>query len=246
MIAALGMYPFAHLRDAYDALWVAVRAQLADGPDSLDIDIDIHDSWLRDDLLLGQTCGWPLVARLTGTVEVVGAFDVAVPFAREGTYRSVLVASKPLGVAEWRADPSTVCAVNGMESLSGWISLQWAWGGVPPRLLETGAHVESVRAVAEGRAHLAAIDGVSWEFITESQPALAGRVNIVGHGPVIGTLPLVTSKANAHRVGELRAGLAAAVEDPLLAPALARLRIRGFVPCGLEAYSALPALLPAG
>lgn len=240
------MYPFAHLRDDYDALWAGVRSRLADGPVALDHDVDLHDSWLRDDLLLGQTCGWPLVARLASTVEVVGAFDMAVPFAREGTYRSVLVASKPLGVAAWRDDPATICAVNGMESLSGWISLQWAWGGVPPRLLETGAHVESVRAIAEGRAHLAAIDGVTWEHVAWSLPALAGRVHVVGHGPVIGTLPLVTSKANAHRVEELRAALSAVVADPALAPVLARLRIRGFVPCGLEAYSSLPELLPAG
>lgn len=244
MIAVLGMYPFAHLRDGYDALWAAVRARLGDGPDVLDHEVDLHDSWLRDDLLLGQTCGWPLVTKLDGRVEVVGRFDMAVPFARGGDYRTVLVAAKPLGVDEWRRDPATICAVNGPDSLSGWVSLQWAWAGEPPNVLETGAHVESLRAVAEGRAQLASIDAVSFEHLCAVDPGVAGRVHVVGHGPMVPTLPLITAPAFAERVGALRAALAGAVADPALADQLRVLRIRGFVPCGAEAYAGLAALLP--
>lgn len=244
MFAALGMYPFPHLRDDYRTLWSAVASRVVGAPAELDETIDVHESWRRSDLLLGQTCGWPLVTVLRDSVEVVGRFDVDVPFARDGRYRTVLIASKPIGVAEWRQNPSTRCAVNGRDSLSGWVSLQWAWGGEPGDVIETGTHLASVRAVAEGRAHLASIDALSFEHLTVGERALVSRVHVIGHGPMVPTLPLITSSALADRVPELRDALLAATADPSLGPVLQRLRIRGFVPCGADAYADLPALLP--
>lgn len=244
MIARLGMYPFAHLGDAYDTFWRVVRRHLGDGPETLDHDLDLHESWSRPDLLLAQTCGWPLVTQLGDRVEVVGAFDVRAPFAAGGRYRTVLVASKPRSVEEWKADPETVVAINGTDSLSGWVSLQWAWGEVPPQVHATGGHVMSMRAVAAGEAHLASIDALSYEFFVESEPAVAARVHVVGHGPMVGSLPLVMSRELAPRRDDMRAALAAAVVDAEAAEACARLRINGFVPCGPEAYADLPALLP--
>ena len=246
MIAHLGMYPFAHLRDAYDRLWDAVRGRLGGAPDRLDRDIDLQTAWRHPDLLLGQTCGWPLVRDLAEQVEVVGAFDVDVPFAAGGRYRSVLVASKPLGIDEWKADPAAVVAQNGPDSLSGWISLQWAWGGVPPNVLVSGGHALSVKAVAEGRANVASIDAMSFQFITESEPAVGGRVNVIGHGPLVPSLPLVMSKQLASRRNEVRAALAQVVADPAMASTCATLRIRGFVPFEFEDYAPLVGLLPAG
>ena len=76
--AALGMYPLAHLRDAYDRLWSSMRSRLDvdDAPASLSWDADVHASWRDPGLVLGQTCGWPLVTQLDGAVAVVGSFDV--------------------------------------------------------------------------------------------------------------------------------------------------------------------------
>lgn len=238
-IAVLAMYPFAHVRDAYDRLWESLARRIDGAPPVLDHEIDVHDSWLRDDLLFGQTCGWPLVARLGDRLAVIGAFDHAVGFASGGRYRSVLVASKPRGVGEWRGDPSCVVAVNSEESLSGWVSLCWAWGGPPPRVLVTGSHRESVRAVADGRAQLASIDAMSLEFVAEAEPVVASRVHIVGHGPLVPSLPLVTSVAYAQRVPELREAVTAAMTDPTLDRVRSRLRIRGFVPFGIDDYEPL-------
>ncbi len=242
--ASLSMYPFAHLRDRYDELWSAVRAHLRDAPATLDHDLDLRESWHRRDLLLGQTCGWPLITELRDVVTVIGAFDVSVPFAADGRYRSVVVASKPWGVDAWRADPATSVAVNGLDSLSGWISLCHVWGGRPVSPLVTGAHVESMRAVAEGRAQLASIDALSFEFLSEIEPMTAGRLHVIGHGPLVPTLPLVMAAELAHRRDEVRAALVAAVADPATARARAALRIRGFVPLGLEDYLPLAALAP--
>ncbi len=242
--ASLSMYPFAHLRDGYDELWTAVRAQITDAPAALDRELDLRESWHRPDLLLGQTCGWPLITELRDVVEVIGAFDVSVSFATAGRYRSVLVASKPWSIAAWRADPTAIVAVNGLDSLSGWISLCHVWGGRPTSLLMTGTHVESMRAVAEGRAQVASIDALSFEFLSEIEPMTAGRLHVVGHGPVVPTLPLVMAVDLAHRRDEVRAALVAAVADPATARAREVLRIRGFVPLALEDYEPLAALAP--
>ena len=238
------MYPFPHLRAAQESLWSCVSNRLADAPAALDFDTELCAAWHRPDLLVGQTCGWPLVTELDDVVDVIGTFDVTVPFAAGGRYRSVLVASKPLGIEAWRRNPDTIIARNDRQSLSGWVSFCNSWGSVPERVLDTGAHLESMRAVADGRANIAAIDAVSFEFVTELEPVLSARVHIIGHGPVIPCLPLVVSKSLAHRCDELRMALAAAVADPAAADACARLRIRGFVPFDRADYEYVRGLWP--
>jgi ABC-type phosphate/phosphonate transport system substrate-binding protein len=245
VIAQLGMYPFAHLCDEYDRLWSAVRRHLGDAPDQLDRDAELHAGWTLPDLLVGQTCGWPLVTRLSDTVEVIGAFDVGVPFAVGGRYRSVLIASKPIGIDVWKSDPATMVARNSTDSLSGWISMQWAWGAEPTNVLATGAHLGSMRAVASGDAHVASIDAVTFELVCEVEPSIAGRVHVIGHGPSVPSLPLVMAKGLAGRRDEVRAAFAAVVADPSMSATCAALRIRGFVPFGFADYGPLMGLLPA-
>lgn len=242
------MYPFAHVRDAQNALWAGIRRNLADvvdAPEHLDFDTELLVAWHRSDLLLGQTCGWPLVTEMDGVVDVVGTFAVDVPFASaDGSYRSVLVARKPISLADWKATPDVHVARNNSDSLSGWVSLCAAWGGVPSRVTETGAHLESVRAVAAGRVDLAMIDAVSLQFVAEQEPFVAGRVHIIGHGPTIPCLPLVMAKGLASHRDGVRAALTAAMLDPSLAAARSRLRISGFVPLDAAAYEPVLALMP--
>jgi ABC-type phosphate/phosphonate transport system substrate-binding protein len=243
VIASLAMYPFADLRAAYDQLWSAVRSHLGDAPEGLDWDTDLHTAWHSPELLVGQTCGWPLVTALTD-VAVVGAFDVHAPFARDGRYRSVLIGDRPDSPSALLARPGAVAAVNDWESLSGWISLCAGLGRTPSDTLLTGSHAESLRAVAEGRAQVASIDSLSFEFMAASAPGIAGRVHIVGHGPLVPSLPLVMSAALAARRDELRAAFESAVGRPDLADVRARLRIRGFVPFERSDYEPLSALAP--
>lgn len=238
------MYPFPHLRGAWEQWWEAVRREVPDAPPLTD-DVDLHESWRRPDLFLGHTCGWPLVTELGDDVAVVGAFDLAVPFAAGGRYRTAVVASKPRGLDAWRADPSTRYVANNVESLSGWVSLQVALGATP-EVRFTGAHLESLRALARGEADVASIDSLTLEYAAESEPYTVGSVHVVGHGPLVPVTPLVTSRANAALVPVLRAAIAATMADPALRTVLSRLRIRGFVPFEYADYAPLTALLPAG
>jgi ABC-type phosphate/phosphonate transport system substrate-binding protein len=156
----------------------------------------------------------------------------------------VIIGREATTVAALRSRGDAVAAINGSDSLSGWISLQSVWGGVPAAVRETGAHLESVRAVAAGAADIASIDAVSWDHFGRIEPALVAGLHVIGEGPRVPCLPLVTGWQHEQEVASLRAAFAAAVADPSAAEACATLRIRGFLPLDLADYLPLRTLLP--
>ena len=238
MVASLAMYSFAPLRPAVESLWGSVVRHLGWGPSGLEWDVLPPDVWRHSDLFIAQTCGWPLVTQLADEVAVVGTFDYDVPGSSGGRYQSVLISREAVSFGLLRDRSGVVAARNAADSLSGGVSLEWAWGGVPPSIVETGAHAESVRAVAAGRADVASIDAVTWALLGEVEPDLISQLSVVGSGPLVPCLPLVVPLRYAAHVGELRAGFTAAVADS----AFAQLRIRGFVPLDLDDYLPLLSL----
>jgi ABC-type phosphate/phosphonate transport system substrate-binding protein len=235
-IASLAMYPFAHLRSANDQFWDSVRSRLPFATPALEWELDPLAARRRDDLLLGQTCGWPLVTELAPTVRVIGTFDFDVDGAIDGTYRSVLVTGTGDSLDAVLRRPDLVVAANAADSLSGWISLNSvaiANDVLLDRIEWTGAHALSVEALREGRAHLAAIDAVTWAHLGGTDTGLT----VIGHGPRIPCLPLVTSGSTTDvTVDQLRAALAATVQDPELASACVTLKIREFLVRDLADY----------
>ena len=198
-----------------------------------------------DDLLLGQTCGWPLVADLAGKVRLVGTFDCDVDGAIDGTYCSLLVSNRNETVADILRRPGLRVVANSADSLSGWISLlsvgQCSRGEARRRRVVTGAHAVSVVALRERRADLAAIDSVTWTHLDHT------GLSVVGQGPRIPCLPLVTAGSSSDTVvAELRRALAATVSDPEMTSSLAALRIRGFLDRELDAYEGVLALAQVG
>ncbi|MGZ4766104.1 MAG: phosphate/phosphite/phosphonate ABC transporter substrate-binding protein [Ilumatobacteraceae bacterium] len=243
-IASLAMYPFPHLQPAYNRLWQAVGRQLPFAVPLLDWDLPADVACRRDDLLVGQTCGWPLITELAPNVRVVGTFDVDVDGAIDGSYRSVLVAASDEPLAAILARPELSVVANSPDSLSGWISLLVvaAEAGVEFDAVEwTGSHAASVDAVRQGRADLASIDAVSWAHLGET------GLTVVGHGPRVPCLPLVTSDSRAIEVvDDLRRAFDAAVSSPAMADTCATLRIRGFVSRRLADYEGLSTLAQLG
>jgi ABC-type phosphate/phosphonate transport system substrate-binding protein len=118
-------------------------------------------------------------------------------------------------------------AVNGYDSLSGWVSLTAAVQPLGP-VVVTGAHVHSVAAVAAGRADLACIDGVTWRLLERCRPAAVATLAVVGHGPLIPCLPLVTHLTLGPGVAALREALSGLTDDTF--------GIDGFVPLDTGDY----------
>ena len=169
MIANLPMYLWPANMAAHDRLWALIRDGLRKrgigAPDALDYDTGHMDSWGRPDLVLSQICNLPYRARFRGKVTMIGAADYAQPGIEPGFYQSVFIvrADDPA-----RSLPDAAIygmAINEPLSNSGWgVPLQYALaqGLTLHPVLRTGAHRESLRAVVDGRAGLAAIDGVTW------------------------------------------------------------------------------------
>lgn len=244
----LAMYPFEALRPAWQQLWSLIQQRVPWLPAELTWHTDLHDAWRSPAMLVDQTCGWPLVTQLADLVRVVGAFVYDVPGAEGPTYRSVLISRTP-------ADPSAMAgvraAVNDDISLSGWVSLLAAVHGPGARwqgpVLWTGAHVDSVRAVQDGRADVASIDGVTWAHLRRLAPELVAGLHEIGHGPRVPTLPVVAGpRLGDDEVADVRLAIAEALDDPASIEVRGRLLVAGFVPLELEDYRPLLSLAPGG
>lgn len=242
-VAALAMYDFDEIREPVQELWAAVSGYLGDGPVELTWEGDLHEQWLDPSLVLGLTCGWPLITSLRDKVTVVGAFHydigdgVAAPI-----YRSVLVAAQP---APLRSFAAAVGALNDTDSLSGCISLGVAvaeCSDLAPffgEVVETGSHLASMAAVKSGRAALASIDAVTHALTQRYRPQLTDGLVVVGRGPAVPTLPLITAAPDPE---PLRRALEKALTDPATAPYREDALITGFSPLDAADYDGLSAL----
>lgn len=211
MIASLPMYDRPETAAANDRLWQGVRAALGDGPAALTRGGDPWLHWHDPELVLSQTCGYPYRARLHGEVTLVGAPVHDLPGCPPGHYRSALVARHD----DKRTDPhqfaGAVLAYNDPMSQSGWAAPQSharARGFAFSNTLRTGTHAASARAVAEGRADLAALDAVSWTLMRRHD-GLGARLRVIAHTPPTPALPFITAAGRA--AGPLFAALAQAI-----------------------------------
>jgi ABC-type phosphate/phosphonate transport system substrate-binding protein len=184
-----------------------------------------------------------LITELSAVVDVVGAFDHEVDGAVDGTYCSVIIGHNDEPLAEVLARPDVIAAANSADSLSGWISLRAAASALGfgvDRVDWTGSHAASVDAVRVGVADVASIDAVSWAHLEHH------GLFVLGHGPRVPCLPLVTSVSSPSMTDELRQAFAEAVSDPLLTNACAALKIRGFVEHRFSDYEGLSELAQLG
>lgn len=200
MIASLGMYDFGPAQAANDRLWALIRAGLRghgiDAPEALTRGEQAYwDAWQSPDLLLSQTCGYPFRARLHDKVTYVGTPDYGVEGCAPGYYRSIFVARAD--------DPRTTLAdfdgarfaYNEPLSQSGWAAPQTHAARLGIRLpptLQTGGHRLSARAVAEGRADLAALDAVTHALMQDYDPEADALRVVCMTDPTPG-LPCITA-----------------------------------------------------
>ena len=91
MIAYLGFYDMAPVRDANDAYWSEIRRHLGHGPDRMVRPDDLWPVWRAPDLLLAQTCSLPYRQHLANDVTYVGTPDFGLPGCPPGHYRSAMV-----------------------------------------------------------------------------------------------------------------------------------------------------------
>ena len=190
-VASMPMYDWPEVTHIWDGFWEQLRKALQRHGIEVPSVLSRGDPWAvwqSPNLLISQTCGWPLVRYLTDNAVVLGAFDFGLNGCGPGEYNSVIVARS--GV--WQdLHANGLPACNDTGSQSGYRVLAGH-----PHLADaqiTGSHRASVKAVANGKADFAAIDAMSWRLAEAFEPA-ANRLEVVHKTSATPGLPLITSK----------------------------------------------------
>ncbi len=263
-LAALPMYDRPELRAATDALWAHLREAIRDigldAPEALDRRRPMRLLWSAPELVLGQTCGLPLVSALKGRVGLLGTPAYAIEGCPPGTYRSALVVRADHPADGLAALVGCRAAVNARDSQSGYGALMHETAAFAREgrffadVVLTGSHAGSIEAVAAGRADLAAIDAVTWALALRHDGAGApvGRLRVLGWSETTPGLPYITGQrrhaaAIAGAVERAIPTLAGPVREALLISGFARTRIEDYAVIGrrlaaAHAVNRLPAV----
>lgn len=245
-VATLPMYDWPEVRAANDRFWTYLRDSLRSfgfpAPDALERAECDDNLWLDPGLVLGQTCGLPLVSGLAASVSVIGtpAYDIE---CGAGCYYSVVVVRKDSALTDIRDVMRTRLAYNSPTSQSGYGALayylldQSCEGPVFSEKKVSGSHRQSLRLVAEGEADVAAIDAVSWQLALRHEPAAASLRVLAQTEPTPG-LPFICAKHPGWSIDrmhlavvEAMAALDAETSDELL--------LAGFAQTDLSDYSVI-------
>jgi ABC-type phosphate/phosphonate transport system substrate-binding protein len=202
---ACGMYAFNNeLQHAWQALFDQFRLLLEDG-DQFDENLVFATgaSVLRDPgLFIGHTCGYPLMKHLQDVVTpfCVPVFNVS---GVEGNlYSSRFIVATDSDINSLAESVGRTAAINSIDSNSGMNVLRHAIAELNPdvpffdSVVHSGGHLQSLTAVAERRADVAAIDCVSFQLIEDRWPELTDRVRSIGDSIKTCGLPLVMPDAS--------------------------------------------------
>lgn len=254
-LVSIAMYvtspPLAH---ATAELWSFLRqylsqAGLEDLPEKLDRTVPYDQAWLRPDLLLSQTCGYPFASSLRGRVRLVATPVYGHPGCDGPLMRSFIIVRKDSSLGSLEDLRDTTAAINSPDSNSGSNLFRAAVaplardGRFFGRIIETGSHGGSIAAVADGRADSAAIDCITYANIRRFDPGQIEGIRIIAETPKGPGLPFITSgDASDERVQLLRSALDAAIREPSLAITRATLGLVDFAVLSEADYEPLLSL----
>jgi ABC-type phosphate/phosphonate transport system substrate-binding protein len=242
------MYDFAPLGVANDALWASLARSLGAAglpgvPEALDRARPLDAIWADPALLLAQTCGWPLMTSLAGRVTLIATPHYELPGCDGPYHRSFVVVRTDDPARDLRDLRGRQLALNLWDSNSGMNLLRalvapLAEDGRFFGAIElTGGHVNSLAAVADGRADAACIDCVTFGLLARHRPDAVAPVRVLAETQPSPSLPFITRQdAPTDEVAALRAALAEALDSAAVAP----LAISGISELTLADYQVLP------
>jgi len=254
MIAALPMYEPPWLRPAHDHLWSLITKELRDRgvddlPPALHRGGDPMKTWTAPSLLLGQTCGYPLLTRLKDAVQILATPHYAAEGCDGAYHRAAIIvrANNPAAsVSDLRGkraginDPGSNTGMNLFRAVVARV----ADGPEFFRSVTvTGSHARSLAAIISGRIDVAAIDAVTLALLRDRYPSRWNALRIVDWTSPSPALPFITSaRSPGSLVDSLRATLSAIVADPDYKNILSPLRLSGFSVFGRDDYQPLLAM----
>jgi ABC-type phosphate/phosphonate transport system substrate-binding protein len=250
-IANLGMYDPLWLQAANDALWAAMRTRLgvrgySDVSDALDRARPLAAIWHDPRLLVGQTCGYPLMTQLGEAVTVIGTPVYDVPGCDGTRHCSFVIVAE--GAPFKGLDDLRGCrvALNDDHSNTGMNLLRHAVGPLARggrffgAVVETGGHLRSMESVRRGETAVAAIDCVTFGLAARHRPDLTSGLRILARTAQGPALPFVThGGAGPAEVDVLRQAFNEALAEAAHQPLIADLALRRVEPAERADYAVL-------
>lgn len=249
MIASLPMYDLPVMRDATDDWWRGLAGHLrAAGISNVPAGLTRSKvpAWLDDDLLLSQTCGYPLTHALAGRVHLVCTPAYAAPGCRGAYYSSAIVVGETLAgdaLADFRG---CVCAYNAADSHSGVNVLRFMLAPLAGNghffadTVRTGSHAASIGAVARGEADLCAVDAVTHALLARHDPEALAGTRVLVYSPEVPGLPLITALDTSADVrARIHDAIHAALADPDLEQSRSALLLAGAEDCSARDYEVI-------
>lgn len=208
-------------------------------------DRDLPSHWQDENLLLSQTCGYPLMTQLPD-VQLVGAFHYGVAGCDERAYSSLLVArlEDAQSTIEEFSGRRAVC--NSADSHSGYNALRSTVAPLARQgrffsdIILSGSHRQSLLALRQSKADIAAIDCVSWALFMRHEPEALRDLIVIGQTAFAPGLPLITSPRTPHEaLFSLRRALRRLVTEPVYKKVCEPLFIVGFSEAARRDYEVI-------
>jgi ABC-type phosphate/phosphonate transport system substrate-binding protein len=195
--------------------------------------LSLMDLWLSPHLLLTQTCGYPLMTALRGQVRVLGRPRYELPDSSGGNHCSLLLSRADNPRRTLPDFFGSRGVINGEDSNSGMNLLRHRLaplhrdGQFFARVDISGSHRESLRWLREELADLAAIDSVTYAYLTRYAAEEVAGLRVVARSAISPTLPYITAASVSEEQAEAIRGVMnqALIELPQVAQVLGLLEV---------------------
>ena len=249
--ASLPMYDFPEVRQATNAWWAGIARHMTEvgvetAPGQLVHDVAVRELWNDPELLLSQCCGFDLVYGYKDILTGLLTPRYAVEGCEDTCYSSWVVVHENSEFHEVASLFNSVAVINGPESHSGMNSLMTLVNPLARgrrffrRIIVSGAHADSVLALQQRRADVAAIDCVTYAFLQRYRPESLEGLRVIGQTGLAPALPYVTRKTtDLQTLENMRSALLAAFADPELEEVRGVLMLSGAEVRSLAFYQAI-------
>lgn len=247
-VASLPMYDLPEIEAATNTWWRGLarafrRESIADVPDELWRGANYRGLWTRRDLLLSQTCGYPLMHELRGKATLVATPCYSAPGCDGANYCSVVLVHDDSAAGDVSELRGTRCAINSHDSQSGHNALRALIAPLSSgkrffrNVIFSGSHLNSLNMVSEGQADVLAMDCVTYALLSRHRPHAIERTRPLCLTPSAPALPYITHyPAKDDLLERLRNALEAACHEPELSDSRETLMLQDFCILPISEY----------
>ena len=197
--AELAMYVAPQPVQVASEQWLTRIVALLDAPRRDGRGLELLELFRSPDLLLTQTCGYPLMTLLRGQVQLVGRPRYELNDSSAGNHCSLIVsrATDPrIDLADFKGSRGVINdrhSNSGMNLFRHRLAPLQQGGRFFASVAVSGTHQQSLRYVREGWADLACIDSVTFDCLARYAPAEVAGLRLVARTATSPTLPYITA-----------------------------------------------------